>query len=99
MRIRMLGIVQLVDAQYLFAADDDQRLVDGQAQHFVRGQHRAAPDTDCLAVLWGIAGDLKGIEHLGTAGNGHAGDACAGGNIFSGELVGTAKKKLYIAIA
>ena len=56
----MFGIIHLVHLQGLLSPDDDQRLVNGQAQHFIRRKHGAFPHAAGLPVLRRVVGDAPG---------------------------------------
>ena len=87
--IILLGIIHLVHLQGLLATDDDQRLVNGQAQHFIRCQHGAFSHTAGLPVFRRIVGDPPGAQLFGLAGDRHACKAGTGGDKFRRQGIGT----------
>ena len=95
----MQGVVHFADFQDFVSAQDDQRFIYRQAQHFVRGQHRPLSDTTTLAVLRRIVGDAQGTQCFGGTGNCHTGDASTLGDVLGGQLVCATEKKLHIAVA
>ena len=56
----MFGVIHLVHLQGLLSPDDDQRLINGQAQHFIRRKHGAFPHAAGLPVLRRVVGDPPG---------------------------------------
>ena len=93
----MQRVVHLVDAQHLLAAHNDQGFLNGQAQHFVRRQNRAAADAAGLPVFRRVIGQAESAEYLGAAGHRHTGDAGARRDILGGQRVGAAQEELDVA--
>ena len=95
---RVQRVVHLVDFQNFVPAQNYQRFIYRQAQHFVRGQHRSLSDTTALAVLRRIVGDAQGTQCFGGTGHCHTGNAGALGNVLGSQLICAAKKQLHITV-
>ena len=92
----MQRVVHFADFQNLVAAQNHQRFIYRQAQHFVRGKYWALTDTAAFTILRCIIGDAQGTQCLGGAGHCHTGNAGALGDVLGGQLIRAAKKKLDI---
>ena len=57
---RMQGVVHFVDFQNFVSAQNHERFIYRQAQHFIRCQHRPLTDTAAFAVLRCVVGDAQG---------------------------------------
>lgn len=57
------GEVKLFGAQHLLAPDDDEQLVVGEPQHFIRGQEPAAAKPLRISVLWDDLGQCDALPH------------------------------------
>ena len=66
-RLRVLGVVHLVNFKYLLTADDDQSLRDGQSQHFIRGEHRPFANARSFPEFRSVVGNAPSAQLLGFA--------------------------------
>ena len=55
--LRVLRVVEFIDFQRLLSPDNYKRLVNRQAQHFVRSQDRTFAHAACLPVFRRIVGN------------------------------------------
>lgn len=70
-RLRVLGIVHLVNFKYLLTADDDQSLRDGQSKYFIRGEDRPLANARSFTEFRCVVGNAPGAQLLGFAGYRH----------------------------
>lgn len=86
----MLGIVVLINLQYFFPTDDDQRLIGVHTQDFIHRHQLPPAHAAGLPVLRSVVGDAPGAQLLGLAGDADAGLAGAVRNKLGGEGIRTA---------
>ena len=97
--LRVAGIVKFVYLQSLFSTDNNQRLVNGKAQHFIGGENRALSHAAGFPKLRRIIGYAPSSQLFGPAGNGNACQPRPGADKFRRQFVGAAKEILDIAIS